>query len=90
MSEHVRKPNQKMKPYLVYQFLLRYTDENNVISASKIEGYLQELGLDAERRSIYKDIEAINNALWLLENQDDLYLENGFDAALEIAKENGT
>lgn len=85
-----RKYNQKMKPYLVYQYLLRKTDENNTVTAEQICGFLQELGIDAERRSIYKDIEAINDALWLLEYQDDLDLSDGFDIALEEAKEDGT
>lgn len=35
-------------------------------------GYLQEIGIYAERRSIYKDIEEINNALWILENDSDI------------------
>lgn len=67
-----RKNNQKMKPYLVYQYLLRNSDENHVVSSADIVGYLQELGIDAERRSIYKDIEEINKAIWILENDSDL------------------
>ena len=68
-----RKPDQKMKPYLVYQFLLKKTDENHFVSAEEIVGYLQEAcGIDAERRSIYKDIDAINKALWILENDESI------------------
>ena len=26
-----RKYDQKMKPFLVYQYLMRYSDENNVV-----------------------------------------------------------
>lgn len=37
----------------------------------KKSNVLAELGIDAERRSIYSDIEEINKALWLLENEDD-------------------
>lgn len=54
-----KKPNQKLKPYLVLQFLLRETDENNVVTADDIVAYLNEIGIDAERRSVYKDIEEI-------------------------------
>lgn len=50
---------------------MRHTDENHAESADNIAAYLQELGIDAERRSIYRDIEEINKALWLLENEDD-------------------
>ena len=57
--------NQKMKPYLVYDYLMRFTDVNHVATAADIVGYLQECGIEAERRSIYKDIEAINKAVLL-------------------------
>lgn len=69
--QHGRKANQKMKPYLVMEYLMRHTDENHAESADNIAAYLQELGIDAERRSIYRDIEEINKALWLLENAND-------------------
>lgn len=67
-----RKEHQKMKPYLVYQYLLRNSDENHVVTAPEVVGYLQELGIYAERRSIYKDIDEINAALWILENDSDI------------------
>ncbi len=66
-----RKDNQKMKPYLVYQYLLHNSDENNTVTASDICAFLEEKGISAERRSVYKDIAAINNALWLLEDPDN-------------------
>lgn len=65
---HGKKPNQKLKPYLVLQYLLRETDENHVVKADDIVVYLQENGIDAERRSIYRDIEEINKANWMIEN----------------------
>ena len=65
-----KKPHQKMKPYLVYDYLLRQTDENNVCSAYDIAGYLEEeFGINADRRSIYGDIEEINLVLYALENE---------------------
>lgn len=63
-----RKNNQKMKPYLVYQYLLHNSDENNVVTANEIVEHIKEYGIDAERRGIYKDIEEINKAIWMLEN----------------------
>ena len=54
---------ERMKPYLVYDYLMRVTDNNHAESATKISKYLQTLGIDAQRRSIYKDIEAINQAI---------------------------
>lgn len=64
-TQHGKKNDQKMKPYLVYEYLMRYSDANHVVSANELVGYLQECGISAERRSIYKDIEEINKALLL-------------------------
>lgn len=33
-----RKEHQKMKPYLVYQYLLRNSDENHVVTAPELVG----------------------------------------------------
>ena len=69
IPEHGRKANQKMKPYLVMEYLMRNTDENHAAPADAIVEYLtDDLGIDAERHSIYRDIDEINKALWLLEN----------------------
>lgn len=56
---------QKMKPYLVYDYLMRRTDTNHVASGNEIAAYLQDCGIPAERRSIYTDIEEINKAILL-------------------------
>ena len=55
-AKHGRKQNQKMKPYVVLQFLMKETDENHLVTTYDIAGYLEACGIDAERRSIYKDI----------------------------------
>ena len=71
---HGKKPNQKLKPYLVLQYLLRQSDENHVVSAENIVGYLQETcGIYAERRSIYRDIEEINKAMLIVEEEFDVH-----------------
>lgn len=70
---HGKKPNQKLKPYVVLQYLLKYADENHVASAPAIVGYLQECGIYAERRSIYRDIEDINKVMWMIENESDIH-----------------
>lgn len=69
-AKHGRKFNQKMKPYLVYDFLLRNTDEDHVVDAGEIIAYLSELGITAERRSIYSDIAEMNKILYLLDERD--------------------
>ena len=68
-AHHGKQPNQKIKPYVVLQYLLKYTDENNVASAMDIVAYLEECGIAAERRSIYRDIEEINKVSLMLEEE---------------------
>ncbi len=69
-AQHGKKPNQKIKPYVVLQYLLKYSDENHVASALDIVAFLQEeCGIDAERRSIYNDIKAINKIALMLEEE---------------------
>ena len=47
---HGKKNNQKLKPYLVLQYLLRHSDENHPINAYDITSYLQDdCGIYAER-----------------------------------------
>lgn len=68
-----KRANQKLKPYLVLQYLMKKSDENNAVSAPEIVGYLQETcGIDAERRSVYKDIEEINKAMLIIEQEIDV------------------
>ena len=64
---HGKKKNQKLKPYLVMDYLMRRSDENHTVSAENIVAYLMECGIYAERRSIYRDIEEINKAMLIVE-----------------------
>ena len=48
-----KKTDQKMKPYLVYEYLMRHSDENNVAKTEDIIDYLRSCEISAERRSIY-------------------------------------
>ena len=69
-----RKYDQKMKPFLVYQYLMRETDEEHFASSQDIIEYLQEnFEISAERRSIYRDIHEINKAILAL--QEEITLE---------------
>ena len=80
---HGKTDNQKLKAYLVYEYLKKNTDEENSLSATDIVNYLQERGIEAERRSIYRDIEDINKLFYLLQNEDaDMY-----EAEEEIASD---
>ena len=66
---HGKKKNQKLKPYLVLQFLMRSSDENHTVPAEDIVAHLMECGIYAERRSIYRDIEEINKALLIVNEE---------------------
>lgn len=70
--EHGKRPNHKLKPYVVLQYLLKKTDENNPKSANDIILYLAGKSIFAERRSIYKDIEEINKVHLMLQENCDI------------------
>lgn len=63
-----RKDHQKLKSYIVTQYLLKNTDEDHPASANDIIDYLADFGILAERRSIYRDIQEINEVMYALEN----------------------
>ena len=74
-----KKFHQKIKPYVVLQYLLKYTDENHVESGEAIAAALDEnYKLSAERRSIYRDIQEINAVALMMEQECQL------DKALEM------
>lgn len=50
---------QKMKILCLMQILLQRTDEKHLMSAADLSAALQEYGIKAERKSIYTDIEAL-------------------------------
>ena len=77
LCERGKKPHQKFKPYIVLQYLLKYTDEDNTATAFDIIAFLKEYGLDSDRRSIYKDINEINSVYWMLEN--DVEIDEAID-----------
>lgn len=69
-SNQGKKPNQKLKPYVVLQYLLKHTDEDHIVTAYDIIAYLEEeCGIEAERRSIYKDIDEINKVALMLQGK---------------------
>ena len=72
--KHGKQANQRLKTYVVLQYLLKYSDESHPKSAYDIIGYLETCGISAERRSIYKDIEdIISQLLQLVRPQNSIY-----------------
>ena len=50
---------QKLKILYVLDILKKHSDEENPVTANDICAYLEEEGITAERKSVYKDIEAL-------------------------------
>ena len=73
MSGQGRQQNQKMKSFLIYKYLLENSDENHCLPARDIVDFLKnDMGIQAERRSIYKDIEEINKALFAFKKEETI------------------
>ena len=53
--------NQKKKILCLLQILRERTDENHIMSATELCNALKEYGINAERKSIYTDIEALQD-----------------------------
>ncbi len=56
-----KNPNQKLKLLYLYQILLQRTDENHKLTTDELRAALERGGITAERKSIYSDIEALQN-----------------------------
>ena len=54
-----RSENQKKKLILIIRLLQEKSDENHYVSMAQILDYLNSNGVEAERKSIYSDIEAL-------------------------------
>lgn len=82
---HGKKKNQKLKSYIVMQYLMRNSDENHTVTAEDIVGHLMECGIYAERRSIYRDIDEINKAMLIVE--EDMTVKEAEQAIAEDESE---
>ena len=51
--------NQKLKLLYIVQFLEKYTDENHYMTTQELIEKLDEVGIKAERKSIYHDISCL-------------------------------
>jgi len=74
-AHHGKREHQKLKPVLIFQYLLRCTDENHTASAYDIQGFLLEYGIITDRRSVYRDIDEINKMALLF--NDDYDFDDG-------------
>ena len=56
-----KKPGQKFKSLLVWQYLLKHTDEDHAVSSEVIKEHLSEYGITADRHSIARDINTLKD-----------------------------
>lgn len=79
-----KKPNQKLKAYLIMKYLLEHADDAHAVSAETIVEYLKDtLGIYAERRSVYRDIDDINKIIFMMQSNVGID-ENDFDNRMTI------
>lgn len=78
-----KRKGQKYKSLLVWQVLLKRTDEEHPLSVDDIQDHLRMYGIETERRSIYRDIKALQALLDLdfeadIEDRERLGYEIGY------------
>lgn len=56
-----RSENQKVKILHIAQYFQQQSDPDHYITAADIIAYLEDLGIEAERRSVYRDIYALRD-----------------------------
>lgn len=54
-----KSPNQKLKLLYITKILMKYTDEEHPITTNNLIDALKDVGIQAERKSIYDDIECL-------------------------------
>lgn len=54
-----KSERQKYKSLLVMQYILKNADDEHAVTIGQIEDHLAKYGIEAERRSIYRDIHAM-------------------------------
>lgn len=54
-----RSENQKLKLLVIKEFLERNTDENHYATLAELTAWLEQKGITAERKSIYRDLECL-------------------------------
>ena len=82
-----KKKGQKYKSLLVWNLLLKRTDENHAAGIKEIKDLLEEYGIEAERHSVARDIKDLIDLLnkdqdVLIDERDLLGYEVEYDAQL--------
>lgn len=67
------KPNQKLKLLYLWKVLLEKTDDVNGVTTQEIIEELAYYGIDAERKGIYRDIDALRDFGYVIEQRGGKY-----------------
>ena len=66
-----KSENQKYKSLLVMQYILKIADDEHAVTIGQIEDHLAKYGIEAERRSIYRDIHAMMDLMNMEQDPDN-------------------
>ena len=82
-----KKKGQKYKSLLVWDLLLKRTDENHAVGIGEITEHLAEYGIEAERHSVSRDIKDLIELMnkdqeIMMEERDLLGYEIEYDSSL--------
>ena len=82
-----KRPGQKFKSLLVWNLLLKRTDESHAAGIKEIQALLEDYGIEAERHSVSRDIKDLMELLnkdqeVMMEDRDLLNYEVEYDAEL--------
>ena len=66
-----KSENQKYKSLLVMQYILKNADDEHAVTIGQIEDHLAKYGIEAERRSIYRDIHAMMDLMNMEQDPDN-------------------
>lgn len=81
-----KSKGQKYKSLIVWNLLLKRTDENNALGISEIKDILEEYGISAERHSVSRDIKDLMTAIYtmprLTRKSRGMFFANTYDSRL--------
>ncbi len=77
-----KRPGQKFKSLLVIQYILKHADDQTPVSMIAIQEHLEKYGIEADRHSIYRDIDDFQR---LMEMEQDGEVEDEDRLGYEIA-----
>jgi hypothetical protein len=81
-----RGANQKLKLLYLKQFFEEHTDEEHPATMQQILDYLKVNGVDAERKSIYTDLDALCDLGWMCARMNTAKATSGMTVILNWQK----